>query len=338
MRLPVGKIVVLVAVLCALCIGAALVWLSREQPRKFDGPVEKLTLGSYHMIYAALILVAEDRGFFARQGLDVVNKHYDYGILAIEDLLAGKIDIAVAADPAVAWSILRKKDLKILAAIASSDILRLVARTDGGIRGWSDLKGKRVGLTTGTVSEFFLDRALTFNKLSRDDVELVHLEPVNSVDALKNKDVDAIAVWSPLDERAKERLGPDSVSWSLQYGQDYYQVLLCKSELPKKRPQAIQRLLTAVSLSENFVASNQAESKRIIAQRQGESPEIIDKMWPNHNFSLSLDQQMLLAMEDATRWRILKDRISNTKPPNFLEFMYLDGLRAVKPEAISIIH
>lgn len=337
MRLPPRKISVLVVLFCALCAGAVTVWLYRGASRQLAAPAERLTLGTYHQIYTCLILVAEDQGFFARQGLDVINKHYDYGVLAIRDLLAGNVDVAVAADVAVAWNVLRGEDIRVLDTIDSADILRLVARTDRGIRKWRDWVGKKVGLTTGTVTEFFLDAALTFNELSRDDVELVHLEPSRSVEALKNDEVDAIVVWSPLHESAHEELGPGVMSWSVQYGQDYRQVLVCKSELPRKRPRAVEGLLAALAYSEDFVASNQGEAKRIVAKRQGEHPREIDRMWHSHNFRLSLDQQLVLAMEDAAKWQVLKGSVKE-KIPNFLNFIYPDGLKAAKPEAVSVIH
>lgn len=338
MRLPAGKIVLLTAVLCALFIGAALVWVIREQPRKFNGPVEKLSLGIYRSTLSGLLLIAEDQGFFTQKGLNATNKHYEYGLLAIKDLLEGNLDIAVATDSVVAWQILAGADLRILAAVNAGDLIRMVARTDKGIRQWSDLKGKKVGLTIGTVSELFLDRALTFNNLSREDIELVNVDSPAIVDTIKTGRVDAIVVWSPLDDQAESVLGANAVSWSVQYGQKYYWLLVCKSDLLTKRPHIIERLLAALALSENLVASNQGEAQRIVVEQANLEQSFLDRTWYKHNLKLSLDQQMVMAMEDAARWRISKGRISNTRVPNFLNVIYLDGLRAVRPEAISIIH
>jgi ABC-type nitrate/sulfonate/bicarbonate transport system substrate-binding protein len=107
MRMPAGKLVLLTAVLFPLGIGAVFVRLSREQPRKLDGPPEKLTLGIYRHTTSGLLLIAEDQSFLAQQGLDVTNKHYEYGVLAVQDVLAGDIDIAAATGSVVAWNILR---------------------------------------------------------------------------------------------------------------------------------------------------------------------------------------------------------------------------------------
>ena len=338
MRLPSRKITLTIVILLLLCAGMVFIWSHREHERKFDGPGEKLTLGIYRYTVSALMLIAQDQGFFARKGLDVTNKHYEYGVLSIKDVLEDRIDIAAATDSVVAWNILQGKDLKILTSVDAGDLIRLVARNDRGIRQWSDLKGKKVGLTVGTVTEFFLDRALTFNQLSRDDIEIVNLSPLNTVDSFREGSVDAIVVWSPLDELAEKELGGKVVSWSVQYGQDYYWLLICKSELIRNRPQAIERLFAALALSENFIASNRVEAQRIVERLQANpQPLSVDKAWPNHNLKVSLDQQLVVAMEDAARWFVSRG-YSKGKTPNFLNFIYFEGLEAVKPGAVSIIH
>lgn len=43
------------------------------------------------------------------------------------------------------------------------------------------------------------------------------------------------------------------------------------------------------------------------------------------------------AIEDEARWMI-KNKLTNQKQiPGFMNYIYVDGLRAVKPEAVNII-
>jgi NitT/TauT family transport system substrate-binding protein len=53
---------------------------------------------------------------------------------------------------------------------------------------------------------------------------------------------------------------------------------------------------------------------------------------------LTLPQALLLAMEDQARWMIENKLTSQTAIPNYFDYIYLDGLKAVKPEAVTIIH
>ena len=60
-------------------------------------------------------------------------------------------------------------------------------------------------------------------------------------------------------------------------------------------------------------------------------------VWSQNQFSLSLDQSLIAAMEDEARWMIKNKLTNEKKVPDFLDYIYEDGLKAIKPEAVSII-
>jgi NitT/TauT family transport system substrate-binding protein len=60
-------------------------------------------------------------------------------------------------------------------------------------------------------------------------------------------------------------------------------------------------------------------------------------IWPLHQYSLTLDQSLITAMEDEGRWMIDNNLTDERQLPNFLESVHEDGLKAIKPEAVNII-
>jgi NitT/TauT family transport system substrate-binding protein len=46
---------------------------------------------------------------------------------------------------------------------------------------------------------------------------------------------------------------------------------------------------------------------------------------------------MLITMEDQARWRMGNNLTDKTEVPNYLDYIYIDALEEVKPEAIGII-
>ena len=62
------------------------------------------------------------------------------------------------------------------------------------------------------------------------------------------------------------------------------------------------------------------------------------ELWPTFQFSVTLDQSLLLTLEDETRWAIKNKLTGRTNIPNYLYHIYLDALHAVTPEAVTIIH
>jgi hypothetical protein len=100
----------------------------------------------------------------------------------------------------------------------------------------------------------------------------------------------------------------------------------------------IERFLRAVVQAEQFVKSNDEQARRIVALEFGYDASYVDSIWTNHNFAVTLPQSLLLLMESEARWRIENRLTDKTKVPNYLEFIYFDGLEAVKPDAVTIIH
>jgi ABC-type nitrate/sulfonate/bicarbonate transport system substrate-binding protein len=60
-------------------------------------------------------------------------------------------------------------------------------------------------------------------------------------------------------------------------------------------------------------------------------PEAINR------FLKSLDQSLILAMEDEARWMIKNNLTGEKKTPNLLDYIYFDGLNTIKPKSVNII-
>lgn len=337
MKLSRDKILALIIVVAVLACGIAI-WSSWGPAPKFRGPLEKVVLGTCPIEQSTLLWVAEDKGYFTESGLDVTIKSYSSGFLAVKDLQEDKVEIATAAEFVLTGRSLSREDFKILASIDRVDDIQVIARKDHGIVQVSDLKGKRIGLRLGSTAEFFLGRFLTFNNISGQDVRMVDLSPPEQLEAIKNREIDAVIVWEPTAHKIQELLGPKGVKWPGQSGQGYYWVLVCKDELIRKRPSVIQRFLSAMLLAEDFVASNESRAKAVVARRLDWQKSYVDSVWRHHAITVGLDQPLILAMEDQARWLLSKDQRKRNRIPNYLDFVYFDGLKALKPGAISIIH
>ena len=59
--------------------------------------------------------------------------------------------------------------------------------------------------------------------------------------------------------------------------------------------------------------------------------------WDEFVFELSLDQSLLISLEDEARWAIKNNLTDKKEIPNFFNFIYTQALEEVKPEAVTII-
>ena len=302
-----------------------------------DGAVEEITLAVYTGSDSALVYIAQEQGFFADNGVNVTFKEYEAGKLAADALIAGDADISTSSDFVFVSNVLEMDDLRLLGTVSQSDLIELVARKDRGISTLADIKGKKIGVTRKSAGEFSLGTFLTFNGLSTDDVEVVDLTPSGIVEAISKGEIDAGFTWNPNVYLMKQALGDNAVSWSAQSGQPFYFVLIAKEEFTTERPVAVERFLKALVQAEAFLNTHNEEAKEFIGQTFSYDQPYLDTIWPNHEFIVALPQAMLGVLEDQARWRIENGLTDATEVPNFLDFLYVDGLEVAKPAAVTII-
>jgi len=332
-----GKTWILVAV---IVIGSGIgsyFWLSQEQPERFTGPVEKVTIGVGVAPLSLLIWVAENEGYFADNGLDVEIKEYPSGKAAVADLIDGKVDIATITEFGFTSKSFDEKDITILSSIATATINSLIARKDKGIEEISDLKGKRIAVTSGTEAEFFLGTFLIFNDISINDVAIVYLEPRDIVQSVSDGEVDAAMTWEPYAYKTRSNLGENAIVWPGQSGQHSYWLFVSKEDFITRNPEMVKRSLKALLQAEEFVKRNKDGSKGILVSHDLDA-QFVDDIWQKLDYTVSLCQALLIAMEDGARWRIKNKLTDATEVPNYLNYIYHDALEAVKPKACTIIH
>jgi NitT/TauT family transport system substrate-binding protein len=284
----------------------------------------------------ALVYVAEDQGYFKKNGLEVTIKDYESGKAAADVLIDGEADICTSAGFVFVSNSFDYADLRVLGTVATVEVKELVARKDKGITTTDDLIGKKIGVTKKSGGEFQLGVFLVFNGLSQKDVELVDLKPSEIVKAILKGDIDAAFTWDPYVYNIKKELGENAISWP--GGQNFYFVLIAKEDWIKNNPAAVERFMKSVLEAEDYIKDNSEESKEFARKRFDYEPDYIDYSWPNQEFTVILPQAMLILFEDQARWRIKNKLTDATEVPNYLNYIYCGAIEAVKPEACRIIH
>ena len=314
-----------------------MAWHFTSSPESYSGPSEPIVLGGLVTDANIMIFTAEDQHFFATNGINFTFKTYDTGLATIDDLLNGNVDIAGAAEYPVVAKAFQKENISIIASISKSDIIYLVGLTDRGIRNISDLKGKKIGIPRGTVLEFYLGRFLDLHGMSIRDVTLINLPQGQTTDAIANGSVDAIVTREPYFSQVEKQQANGIINWSVQSHQAVYSVLICRNEWIKEHPELIRRFLNSLAQAEGYIVQHPAEAKAILQKRYHYDDEYVARVWPENQFSLSLDQSLITAMEDEGRWMINNNLTDEKTIPDFRGYIYTRGLEEVKPGSVNII-
>jgi NitT/TauT family transport system substrate-binding protein len=330
--LPKCKIIPALALLLAVFLTA---WACQPQgEREAQGPPLKISLALVPFSYSGLIAIAEDKGFFRESGLEVSAKEYPSGLAAVEALCRGEAQVATGADIVMATRALDDPSLRVVASIGSSDANEIVARKDRNIYSPSDLRGKRLGYSLGTSSEYYLNAFLLANAIPLTAVTAVNIPPARIAAAVVSGEVDAISSWDVNVFDARVRLQANAVSWPAQNYLEWYWLLLAKEDLVQS-PEPIKRLLKALVKAESFLLDNPEEAKSIISHKWGFDPEFIRQVWDKTRLSVTLNQSMVISMENFAKWKLSKEG-STMEIPNFLDYIYTDALDEIEPKAVTI--
>ncbi len=299
-------------------------------------PLEKVSFAYTYQPQSTLAHVAMAKGYFAEEGLDMQPLMRDFGKEALQALLESKADFATVAETPVMFSGLRGDTIFVIANIeASTTNNAIVAKKSAGINAPGDLKGKRVGFTPGTTSDFFLDSFLTANGLTRQDIHPIALKPDEMRDALIAAKADAVSTWNYPLTLIAQALGGDGV---LFYDRQIYTEtfnIAAQQDFVRTKPETVKRFLRALVKAEEFVAKNPDAAQTIMAAATKIDKSLIQDVWNAFNYRVVLDQKLLLTLEDEARWAIKNRLTDKTTMPDYASYIHSDSLRAVRPEAVS---
>ena len=322
-------------VITALLV-ASLSFISCESDK--TGIKEKITVGISKAFLSIPVYIAQKQGFFSDEGLDVTVKEYSSGKKATQALFAGKVAISTVADMPVVFESFKRQDFCIIATLPYSfPFVKIITRKDSGIKTGADLKGKKVGANRGTSSHFFLGVFLIHNRLSISDVEMINIKTVDLPAALKNNEVDAISVWQPYTQKAMQLLGDNAIELpSSEIYRTTFNFAVMKV-FAKEHPEILQKFLRAIDKAAAFIRKDREKAQEIIAGSFNLDKNVVSAAWDDFVFGISLDQSLLVAWDDIARWAIKNRLVSKKKFPNYLNYICLDPLEAVKPKSITLI-
>src|SRR4051812_43936611 len=156
-------------------LGAALALLllgSQEGAVKAAEPIP-FKVGIAALVNTALpIFLAEDAGFYEREGLKLATPEMGGGSKGAQALKTGEIQVMHVGLSGVVDSNAKGDDLRVIASL--SNVIRFVFFTASQIKTAGDLAGRTVGVSSfGSESDSAASLALKKLGLSRDQVTII---------------------------------------------------------------------------------------------------------------------------------------------------------------------
>ncbi|SHH17877.1 putative hydroxymethylpyrimidine transport system substrate-binding protein [Cognatiyoonia sediminum] len=222
------------------------------------------------------IIIAEELGYFADQGLEVE-------VIAPADpsdppklVAAGQAELAISYQPQLHLQIHEGLPLQRVGTLVATPLNCLLALEDGPIETPADLKGKKVGFSVGGVEEAVLGAVLNTYDLTLDDIELVNVN-FSLSPSLMTGQVDAVI--GAFRNFELNQMDIEGVAGRCFYveeeGLPPYDELIYVANTETMDKEMIARFLAATELATQYIVNHPQESWEIFA---GTSAELQDEL------------------------------------------------------------
>jgi len=217
---------------------------------------EKVAVGIGGSASDAPFYIAQDKGYFAGEGLDVNLLVLETGAKIIAPLATGELDAGSGALSVGFYNALgRNVKLRIVADRGHTEkgyfyqsvFIRKDLIDSGAFKSLADLKGKRIGFAAPGVTVLsVLNETMKKAGLAFDDVTPVYLSFPQQAAALQNKGIDGSFLIEPQATMlVRQGVGVRFMNTEEYYPNDQISVVFYSDKFATERPQAALKLMKA---------------------------------------------------------------------------------------------
>lgn len=191
------KSVPVLALAAALGLAALSGTAGAQQAEK---PQLTLGVGGKALLYYLPLTIAERKGFFKDEGLDVTINDFGGGSKSLQALIGGSVDVVTGAYEHTIRMQAKGQDIVSVIELGRFPGIVLVAKKDSNIKSVKDLKGAKIGVTApGSSTNFFVNFLLAKEGLKPEDVSFVGVGGgASAVAQMKRGGLDAMSNLDPV--------------------------------------------------------------------------------------------------------------------------------------------
>lgn len=228
-----------------------------------------IRLGNLKLAHFGAISYIKEIG--PKCGIKVEESTFAKGLDVMQAMIAGELDVGATASEAAVSGRAKGIPIYIVAGFATGGA-RLVARPDAGIKTIKDLKGKKVGVTRGSIQELLLAAELAQNGLSSadapgKDVQIIYLSYPDLNQALLGKNLDAIMQTEPQASQALNKgFGIEILKpYDTPIGSPVRTLVMTEKFYKERRPLAEKFMRCFVEATKTFI-DNPAVAEKFVTQ------------------------------------------------------------------------
>jgi ABC-type nitrate/sulfonate/bicarbonate transport system substrate-binding protein len=271
------------------------------------------------------VVIAEEKGFFKKQGLKVSLQNFGSGLKSVQAVLAGSADVGGASIEPVAAAVARHQPLKVIAPYA--DRLTVNLTTPASIHNVAGLKGKPVGIQdVGAFREIMVRYVLQRHGMTPSDVKYRPVASNGYLNALVAGQIDAAVLQQEQYFAVRQKNSGFHALVDLYKVQPnyFYGTYFAKDSWLKAHPDQAAAFATALMEAHRFMYDHKAETVKIATQTTGYDAKAVGQAYGvllQRNKVFPVNSGLAQGRVDYTLNQLEKLKVISGKAPSYAVFV-----------------
>jgi ABC-type nitrate/sulfonate/bicarbonate transport system substrate-binding protein len=280
----------------------------------------------------AQFYVAKEAGLFEKNGLDVTINTGPSGSAMVPFLVNNQVQAAYGSD--LAGVINHQVDRNIVAVADGTYLWKWESVIGRNVPDLAGLKGKKIGIAMGTGSEIFWRRLIEAKKLNAADYTLVNIEAPEMLAAIERGDIDAFAVWEPWPTRTLMSVKNTKVLATADGVYNNINFIYMNRGWIEQNKATAEKFIKALCEANDLINNDRPNAAKMVAKFLKMPLELATELMPKVYYDMDWQPRSLEAIKDSVQ--LLADQKKLKAPIDLSRYVYMDLLKAVRPENVKL--
>lgn len=250
-----------------LLIAATLLLFVYISSNPYENKLETIRIGINQWPGYEYLFIAKKQGFFKQAGLDIELIELSSLTEVRRAFERGKVDgmASTLIEVLEAFKYSGKIAQPVLIIDYSNGADEILGSTK--INTIKELKGKKIGVESGSLSTYLVSRALEMNDIKSSEVLIMPMELHDMPTALKTGEVDAITSFPPASVAIKKQMRVNVLFDSSTIPNEILDVITIHNEILAKNPELQNKLLQTWKLILEYSDNYSEEAYSTLTER-----------------------------------------------------------------------